>query len=253
MKKNILYLISIILIAIQITGCNKTFEIKNTGKYANYIGEVKTTRKKELKSIKNINETYAINYENVIYEKEASKEELLALKNSSPIATYIICIADSHETSNGEIKNECNFYSCIITKNNFRQIIKNQLNINSIGDIDGILNAGKSGSKTAESIDNVYESIKPQNEDSKLGDISSVAGFIIGAGSKLFENIKKGNSDVDDFINELPNDVYKNTFTEYSKDYAPEIKKINRIENLSNYFNESEMKIIKSVVNKYSK
>lgn len=252
MKKRIIFFI-ICLLIISIAGCSNGFENKNTGKYANYIDEVKTTRKKELKSIKNINETYGINYENVIYENEASKDELLALKNSSPIATYIICIADSYDTSDGERKEECNFYICTVTKNNFRQIVKKQLNINAIGDIEGLLNAGRNGSKKAESIEDVYESIKPQGEDSKLDDISSVAGFIFGAGSKIIDNIKKGNSDVDDFINELPNDVYKNTFTEYSKDYVPEINKINRIENLSDYFNESEMKIIKEHIKKYSK
>lgn len=255
--KRIVSTILCLCIALSLIACAKGFELKNTGKYANYIDAVKTNRLKEVKKEKLIEDTYQVVYENVIYEKEISKKDLIEIKNDSNIAEYLVLLIDKFEIKNGETiekKSDANLYLCKVTKNNFRQIVKSQLSENSnlFEDIKGVAAAGAEVAGYAGSIGGLVGSVAPGAGNVIGGTAGLVGGFVLGAGNEIYNKYKKGESDLDDFIKEIPDDVFAESFNEYSKLYDSSITKFS-MDQVETYLQKDEISGLNSLIKKYSK
>lgn len=255
--KRIISIVLFLCMTLSLVGCSKGFDLKNTGKYVNYIDAVKTNRLKEVKKEKPIENTYQIVYENVIFEKEISKKELLEIKNDANIAEYLVLLIDKYEVKNGENiekKSDASLYLCKVTKNNFRQIIKSQLteDSNLMENIKDVAKAGGIGAGTAGAVGAAVGTVVPGAGNLIGGSIGSIGGFVIGAGNEIFNKYKKGESDLDDLIKEIPDDVFAESFNDYAKLYDPSITKLN-LTQVEAYLSNDAISGLNSLIKKYTK
>ena len=258
----ILVTIPIIVIIIGFVALNNktvlfnNLPVKNTGKYLYYINDVVVNRTKELRKIKYIEDSYNTIYTNVIYENEINKQDMLQISNGKNVAEYLICVIDEYDIdNNGEIVKdikEPNFYLCSVSKNNFRQVVKDQL-VGNKDILESLIKKGAAGAAGGAIVGSMGGAVVIPIIGSVPGAVGgAITGLIGGVATDVVEKFLDGDSGLDDLINEISEENYMETYESFAEYYDPKITKIS-VDDLYEYIPGNEVNAVDSVVKRYCK
>ena len=228
-KKKILFgfvfVLAIVTIGATIFMNSRKYPIKNDGKYLHYINYSINELNKDLKKAKIIPEQIQYLYSNVICEREESKEALSGLNDTDVIAEYLVCLVAKVEGNS-----DATYYSCKIPyvkyKDKFNdEIAKINTNWGDIliqgagGAASGAAGVGKVGAAVGTVAPGVGNAI-----GGTAGAIGGgVIGFFAGAGKSFLAQDSVKKEKLQELINELPEENYKQSLI----DFAETIKRFN--------------------------
>ena len=244
----------VILLAALIIYNSKVYPLKNTEKYANYITYAMENRNKELiKNKINIDENNYL-YSNVIYEIETPKKNLNTMDDNDIVAEYLVCLVN-------KVDDLCEdkYYICKIPYVKYKNKVNDELAQIKDLDIGGVLTSGIDGAGKGASAMGTYGALAgtgvvPGAGTAIVGTAGliggAIGGFVLGAGGNLFEQFESGKAKLQEFINLLPDESYKQSLIDFSYSIDPVVKTV-QVEELSYYLNDNDLKLLNKTISRY--
>ncbi len=257
MKKVLIGIVAIVIVlSVLIVVNSKVYPLKNTEKYANYIEYAIENRNKELVKNKiNIDENNYL-YSNVIYENEMAKNNLSTMNDNDIVAEYLVCLVNKIDDLTEE-----KYYMCRIPYVKYKNKVNDELaQIESL-DMGELFGSGIDGAGTGMSTMGAYGALAGTGVVPGAGTAiagaagvvgGAIGGFVLGAGGKLFEQLTNGKTKLQEFINSLPDENYKQSLIDFSYSIEPIVNTV-QVEELSNYLNDNDIKLLNKTISKYFK
>ena len=232
---------------------SKNFPLKNDGKYLHCINYSIGELHKDLKKAKITPEQIQYLYSNVIYEKEESKEALSSLNDSDVIAEYLVCLVNDID-GNSDIT----YYLCKVPYVKYKDKFNDEIAKIKTNWVD-VLNQGVGGAvvgaKGAGTAGAAVGTVAPGVGNVIGGTAGTIGGgvigFFAGAGKSYLDQDSVKKEKLQELINELPEENYKQSLVDFAETVNPNVQKIND-EELNNYLTDDEIKLLYKTIKRFN-
>ena len=221
-------------------------------KYVNYISYATIELSKKLKNKKVDTALVYFNYANVIYEKELPLSDVKKLKDKDIIAEYLVCLVYTYVDKNKDIKTEVSNILCQISFEEYTKMFKKRLESDNTyysdrNDLYATAKGAVGGAIAGAGLGSVVPVIGTAIGAAGGAVIGGIGSFVeswVGVGAREKADLIKS-------ISELPDDIYKESFTEISAGLNPKFRLL-KTKDMENYLNENQLKAFSSGVKNYN-